>query len=161
MTTKHKSESELANDIAHSIYAQNGGTVAIIGPLVIYPDPHDDDNEIWSVAIVTDRSRSKRDYRLTHVNLGNVMGKLSPALKAAVDIIIEARRPDDLKLKEASKLREQIIHALKHHFNTVHALEDELELARKMEQVWPGEKSAKLRNQIEAERAAQKDSGSD
>ena len=161
MTTKHKSEGTFANDIARSICTEHGGTVAIIGPLVSYPGKNEDDDDIWSVAIVTNKIKNESDYNLTQIKLGTVIGEMSSTFEAAFETIIEVRGPDDLKEKEALELREQIIRALKLDFSTVHVSDDELHLVEKMEQVWPGEKSSRLRGQIETERAAQESPGND
>jgi hypothetical protein len=105
----------------------------------IYPGAEADDR-IWyfNVAASHDTPTGPQ-FHADQVILGLVGAETPAWLAAAVDAVIEIRRPGDITYEQAKDERDQIVSRLKDQFAAVRTFDSELECAKFCAARWPGE----------------------
>lgn len=121
---------------------------AVIGPLTWHPAAvsHypgvEEDDDVWYVIVAASRdSVAGPQHFHDVVELGFVEDEpdaFSQAIMRHAKNVITLRRPNDRTRTEASETRQSLIKILASHFDQVHVMSDELEMAYLCERLWPG-----------------------
>jgi hypothetical protein len=124
--------------------------IAVVGPLVCYPRTANSDQEEWYIVVGAARSGSG-EFFYDQVKLGLVDEEIPEALLGVVDTAIHITTTGHRTQSQALQERRRVIDGLGKRFAKVYSCESELEMVRRWEQFWPGEKTKRLRYEVEAD----------